>query len=170
MEAIGARAETGGAASSEVAAECQYLTFALGGVEYGIEILKVQEIKGNTAITPVPNTAAYVKGVMNLRGTVIPVVDLRERLSIPGPPPSGPTVIIVVAIAPRLVGLIVDAVSDVLDVRGADVDPAPELGSRIEGRFLQGIARITEKLVVLLDIDRLLATTAVGGIAGGEGA
>lgn len=145
----------------------QYLTFGLGGVEYGIEILKVQEIKGSSVVTPVPNTPPFVRGVMNLRGTVIPVVDLRTRLAIVGAPPTGPTVIIVVSVGVKLVGLIVDAVSDVLDVRASDVDPAPDLGSGIEARFLQGIARLGERLVVLLDIDRLLATSSASLVVSG---
>ena len=135
----------------------QYLTFALGSEEYGVEILKVQEIRGFTPITPIPNTPPHIKGVMNLRGAIIPVLDLRHTLAMPATEYSRFTVIIVVTVGVRVMGLIVDAVSDVLDVARADVHPTPDFGTRIDSRFIQGMARVGDKLVVLLDIDRVLA-------------
>ena len=134
----------------------QYLTFALGGEEYGVEILKVQEIRGYTSITPIPNTPPHIKGVMNLRGAIVPVVDLRSTLAMPTTEYSPFSVIIVVTVGTRVMGLIVDAVSDVLDVARTDIHPTPDFGTRIDARFIQGMARVGDKLVVLLDIDRVL--------------
>ena len=134
----------------------QYLTFALGGEEYGVEILKVQEIRGYTSITPIPNTPPHIKGVMNLRGAIVPVVDLRSTLAMPATEYSPFSVIIVVTVGTRVMGLIVDAVSDVLDVARTDIHSTPDFGTRIDARFIQGMARVGDKLVVLLDIDRVL--------------
>src|ERR1700689_2004331 len=102
----------------------QYLTFTLGREEYGIEILKVQEIKGYSAITPIPNTPAHVKGVMNLRGTVIPVVDLRSKFAMEAVEYTKFTVIIVASVGEKIVGIVVDAVSDVLTVSRGNIRPA----------------------------------------------
>lgn len=139
----------------------QYLTFALGDEEYGVEILKIQEIRGYAPITPIPNTPAHIKGVMNLRGSIIPVVDLRRTLGMPTAEYTPFTVIIVLHVGSRVMGLIVDAVSDVLDVARADIHPTPDFGTRIDARFIQGMARVGDKLVVLLDIDRVLAEDEV---------
>ncbi len=134
----------------------QYLSFTLGEEEYGVEILKVQEIKGYSGITPIPNTPPYIKGVMNLRGTVIPVVDLRAKFSMSAREYNKFTVIIVVSVGARIVGLVVDAVSDVLDIRRSDIRPTPDLGARADTRFISGMATVGGKLVVLLQIEMLL--------------
>jgi purine-binding chemotaxis protein CheW len=144
----------------------QYLTFTLGDEHYGIEILKVQEIKGHSGITPIPNTPPYLKGIMNLRGTVIPVVDLRTRFSLDAQEYTKFTVIIVVTVGQKIVGLVVDAVSDVLDIPHAQVRPAPDLGARTDTRFISGLANVGEKLVVLLDIERLLSENDMAAMAG----
>jgi purine-binding chemotaxis protein CheW len=135
----------------------QHLTFQLGEEEYGIEILKVQEIRGYAGVTPIPNTPAYIRGVMNLRGTVIPVVDLRARFAMPNQEYNKFTVIVVVTVHDKVIGLVVDAVSDVLDVLPSQVRERPDLGARTDLRFIGGMAPIGEKLVVLLDIERLLS-------------
>jgi purine-binding chemotaxis protein CheW len=134
----------------------QYLTFTVGHEEYGVEILKVQEIKGYGAITPIPNTPDYVKGVMNLRGTIIPVVDLRAKFGMPATEYTQFTVIIVVTVGAKVMGLIVDAVSDVLNIPKADIQATPDFGRRVDARFINGMAKAGEKLVVLLDIDTVL--------------
>jgi purine-binding chemotaxis protein CheW len=108
----------------------QFLTFTLGAEEYGIEILKVQEIKGYSAITHIPNAPAHVKGVMNLRGTVVPVVDLRAKFGMEAVEYSKFTVIIVVMVGQKIAGLVVDAVSDVLNIQQSEVRPAPDFGAR----------------------------------------
>ncbi len=134
----------------------QYLTFALGAEEYGVEILKVQEIKGYSAITPIPNTPSYVKGVMNLRGSIIPIVDLRAKLSMAEAAYNQFTVIIVVRVGAKTVGVVVDAVSDVLNIPLKDIQPTPDFGSQVDARFISGLAKASERLVVLLDIEKVL--------------
>lgn len=134
----------------------QYLTFALGQEEYGVEILKVQEIKGYTPATPIPNTPAHIKGVMNLRGTIIPVVDLRSKLALKETEYNQFTVIIVVMVGSKVVGLIVDAVSDVLNIPKQDIQAPPDFGSSVDVHFINGMAKAGEKIVMLLDIDKVL--------------
>ncbi|MEI9976932.1 MAG: chemotaxis protein CheW [Ignavibacteriota bacterium] len=143
----------------------QYLSFALGDEQYGIEILRVQEIKGYSGITPIPNTPPHIRGVMNLRGTVIPVVDLRSKFHLEARAYDKFTVIIVVTVGARIIGLVVDAVSDVLDISRADIRPAPELGHREDTRFISGMVHVGERLVVLLDIATLLAEDSLGETA-----
>jgi len=134
----------------------QYLTFRLAEEEYGVEILKVQEIKGYSAITPIPNTPSYLKGVMNLRGTIVPVVDLRSKFAMDEAEYNQFTVIIVVKVGPKVMGLIVDAVSDVLNIPKVDIQATPDFGSEVDARYINGMAKAGEKLVVLLDIDRVM--------------
>ena len=114
----------------------QYLTFTLGEEEYGLEILKVQEIKGYSPITPIPNTPPYIKGVMNLRGTVIPVVDLRSKLSMAAAEYNQFTVIIVVTVGAKVMGLIVDAVSDVLNIPKEHIQATPDFGAQVDARYI----------------------------------
>jgi purine-binding chemotaxis protein CheW len=134
----------------------QYLTFRLAEEEYGVEILKVQEIKGYSAITPIPNTPPYLKGVMNLRGTIVPVVDLRSKFAMDEAEYNQFTVIIVVKVGAKVMGLIVDAVSDVLNIPKVDIQATPDFGSEVDARFINGMAKAGDKLVVLLDIDRVM--------------
>jgi purine-binding chemotaxis protein CheW len=134
----------------------QFLTFTLKDEEYGIEILRVQEIKGFSRITPIPNTPNYIKGVLHLRGTVVPVVDLRSKFGMPETEYNQFTVIIVVTVGRRVMGLLVDAVSDVLNIGKDDVEAAPELGSMVDTSFMTGMAKTGEKLIMLLNIDKLL--------------
>lgn len=141
----------------------QFLTFALGEEEYGVAILHVQEIRGYSPATPIPNTPPYVKGVMNLRGTIVPVIDLRLRLGMPAAEYGPFTVIIVMAVGRKVVGAIVDAVSDVLAFADADVQPAPTFGTEVDVRFVAGIAQAGEKLVVLLDAEAMLRHEVLPG-------
>jgi purine-binding chemotaxis protein CheW len=139
----------------------QYLTFSLGQEEYGIEILRVQEIKGYSSVTPIPNTPPFIKGVMNLRGTVVPVVDLRAKFGMSESEYTRFTVIIVVNVGTHVVGLIVDAVSDVLDVAASEVVPAPEMGAGVDTSFLTGMAKSNDRLVSLLAIERVVGMDEV---------
>ena len=134
----------------------QCLTFVLAKEEYGVDILRVQEIKGFTNVTPLPNTPPHIRGVMNLRGTVVPVLDLRMRFGTPDHPYDQFTVIIVVTVGTRVVGLIVDAVSDVLEIPPGGVDAAPDLGVGVDTSYLRGVVRSDERLVMLLDIDHVV--------------
>ncbi|MEZ6092674.1 MAG: chemotaxis protein CheW [Pirellulaceae bacterium] len=136
----------------------QFLTFTLAEEEFGIDILQVQEIKGLTHLTHIPNMPDYIKGVMNLRGTVVPVVDLRSKFSMPASEYNQFTVIIVVNLGSRIMGLVVDAVSDVLNVGADSIEAAPDLGVGIDTAFLTGLAKSGDRLVTLLNINHLLRT------------
>lgn len=138
----------------------QFLTFCLADEEYGLEILRVQEIKGYSKVTPLPNTPSEIKGVMNLRGTVVPIIDLRTRFGLRETEYNRFTVIIVVTVGPKIVGLVVDAVSDVLNVTAQEIVPAPDLGSGVDTSFMTGIARTGDRLITLLNVDRLVGLTS----------
>lgn len=148
-------------ASAAVAGASQYLTFLLEGGQYGIEILRVQEIKGYSAVTPIPNTPRFIRGVINLRGTVVPVVDLRAKFSMEEAEYNKFTVIIVVTVGVKVIGLVVDAVSDVLEVPASEMRPAPELGAGVDTEFISGMVTLGERMTVLLDIERLLSDDEV---------
>lgn len=139
----------------------QYLTFSLGQEDYGIEILRVQEIKGYSAVTSIPNMPPHIKGVMNLRGAVVPVLNLRAKFGMSESEYTRFTVIIVVLVGTRVVGLIVDAVSDVLDVAPSDVVPAPEMGAGVDTSFLTGMAKSEDRLISLLAIERVVGLDEV---------
>jgi len=134
----------------------QFLTFRLNTEQFGLEILRVQEIKGYSAITPIPNAPPHVKGVMNLRGAVVPVVDLRLKFGMPAIEYTKFTVIILVTVHEKVVGLVVDAVSDVLTLGGSDIVPPPEFDESVDTTFLRGLAKSTDLLISLLDIDRVI--------------
>lgn len=143
----------------------QFLTFSLCEQEFGIEILRVQEIKNYSRVTPIPNSPPNVKGVMNLRGTVIPIVDLRNTLGMPGAEYDKFTVIIVVNIDLRVVGLVVDAVSDVMDVNPSDIEVPPSLSSESSMSVVNGIAKAGERLITLLNISKLIHAEPVVAVA-----
>jgi len=140
--------------------ENQYLTFVLADEEYGVDILRVQEIRGWESVTSVPNAPEYVKGVINIRGTIVPIVDLRERFGMESLEYGPITVVIVLKVMgenrERVMGIVVDTVSDTIDVPSDDVKPAPDFGDKIEVTFVKGLATVNEKMLILLDIDQLL--------------
>ncbi len=138
--------------------EGKFLTFALGKEEYGIEILKVREIIGLMEITIVPQTPDYMKGVINLRGNVIPIIDLRLRFSMPEVEHTQETCIIVVEVGTAQVGIIVDSVSEVTDIKGEDIEDAPRFGQGIVTKFIMGLGKKKEKIIILLDIEGVLTT------------
>lgn len=143
----------------------QYLTFLLAGEEYGVEILRVQEIKGWDTITHIPNTPHYLCGVLNLRGTIVPVVDLRLRFGMPFLEYTPTTVIVVLRIegvTQRTVGIVVDAMSDSHNVMPEDIKSAPDFGTSIDTEYLSGLVKIDKNMVMLLDIDHLLDVDAIG--------
>ncbi len=146
--------------------EGKYLTFALAQEEYGLEILKVREIIGYIDVTAVPQTPACVKGVINLRGQVIPVVDLRAKFGMETTDITGHTCIIVVEIAQGgrtfSTGITVDRVQEVLDIPGADIEDAPQFGSSVNTHFILGMAKIGDSVKILLDIDRVLSDADLG--------
>jgi purine-binding chemotaxis protein CheW len=143
--------------------EGKYLTFALGPEEYGLEILKVREIIGYMEITAVPQTPEHVKGVINLRGQVIPVIDLRAKFGMEIAEVTEQTCIIVVEIARGnrnfSTGIVVDRVQEVLDIAGEDIEEAPQFGSSVNTDFILGMGKIGDSVKILLDIDKVLAGT-----------
>lgn len=144
------------AATTTAPSDGQYLTFTLGSEAFGIEILRVQEIKGYSAVTPIPNSPAHVRGVMNLRGAVIAIIDLRQRIALPPAPYTKFTVIIVVTIGAKVAGLVVDAVSDVIDLQAPNLAPPPEFDASVDLSFVTGIGTLPNQLVTLLDVDRIV--------------
>jgi purine-binding chemotaxis protein CheW len=141
--------------------EGKYLTFALAQEEYGLEILKVREIIGYIDVTAVPQTPSYVKGVINLRGQVIPVIDLRAKFGMETTDVTEQTCIIVVEITQAgrkfNTGIIVDRVSEVLDIAGDNIEDAPQFGSSVDTDFILGMAKVGESVKILLHIDKILA-------------
>ncbi|VAW80357.1 Positive regulator of CheA protein activity (CheW) [hydrothermal vent metagenome] len=153
--------------------EDQYLAFKLNGEEYGVDILRIQEIKGWDRITHIPNTPAYMLGVINLRGSIVPVVDLRQRFDMPATQFGPTTVVIVLKVKgddrERIMGIVVDAVSDVYDIPESTLKPAPAnmAGSIMES--VRSLATVDEKMVILLDVDHLLNTDELSEMDGVTG-
>ena len=147
-------------ADANAGKEGKYLTFSLAGEEYGIGILKVKEIIGMMSVTHVPQTPDFVKGVINLRGKVIPVVDLRLRFSLEAEAYTERTCIIVVEVAGTngsiMMGIVVDAVSEVLNVRGADIENTPTFGVQLNTDYILGMAKVGGGIKILLEIDKVL--------------
>ncbi len=137
----------------------QFVTFIIGEENYGVEVLKVQEIIGMTQIIHVPNSAEFMKGVINLRGAVVPVVDMRTRFRMPEREYDMFTVIIIVEVKNRMIGMIVDSVSDVVDISEATIQDTPHFTAKIETDFIKGIGQVENKLVIILDIDKILSTS-----------
>ncbi len=134
----------------------QQLTFSLAGEEYGVDILSVREIRGWSRVTRIPQTPAYLLGVLNLRGAIVPVMDLRLRFGMEREAYDDSTVVIIVAVAERLFGIVVDAVSDVADIDPAAIKPVPDMGAIVDTRYLKGLATHVERMVMLLDVEKLM--------------
>lgn len=147
----------------------KYLTFQLGKEIYGIEILKVQEIIGMMPVTHVPKTPEFVRGVINLRGKVIPVIELRRKFGLEGREDTERTCIVVVQVAwaagTVTMGLLVDEVSEVLNVTGDQIEPPPSFGAAVDTDFILGMGKVGQKVVMLLDVDRVLAADEVATVA-----
>lgn len=143
----------------------QLVTFNLGNEEYAVAILKVQEINRMKEITRVPNSPAYVEGVINLRGKVIPVVNLRDKFGLPSKENNEQTRIMIMDIQGITMGLVVDAVSEVLRIPSSTVEPTPPMASNISAEFIKGIAKVDDRLIILLDMDRLLGKTEESSMA-----
>jgi purine-binding chemotaxis protein CheW len=136
----------------------EVLVFVLGAEEYGVDILKVQEIRGYEKVTPIPKAPEYLKGVVNLRGIIVPLVDMRVRFGLPNPRYDSTTVVVILRVAGRVIGLVVDAVSDVVRLAPADVKEAPQLGSVVDASFLAGLATRDDRMIMLVDIEKLLSS------------
>ena len=140
----------------------EFLSFALGEEHYGVDILKVQEIRGYDSVTRLPDAPDYIKGVINLRGTIVPVIDLRLKLRLKEARYDAFTVMIVLNVEDRVVGIVVDSVSDVIPLNDYQIRPTPEFGAAVDTRFISGIGTQDDRMLILLDIETLLDSTELG--------
>jgi purine-binding chemotaxis protein CheW len=136
----------------------EVLVFGLGAEEYGVDILKVQEIRGYEKVTALPQSPAYLKGIVNLRGIIVPVIDLRVKFGLPDPRYDAFTVVIILRIAQRVIGIVVDGVSDVVQLTAAEIRAAPSLGSLVDSSYLAGLATQNERMILLMDIEKFLSS------------
>ena len=150
------------AAASRSALE--FLAFTLGAEEYGIDIQKVQELRGYDAVTRIANAPEFIKGVVNLRGTIVPIVDMRIRFDLGAPTYDQFTVVIILNIAERVVGMVVDSVSDVITLTPEQIKPAPEMGAALNTDYLVGLGTLDQRMLILLDIERLMSSAELGVI------
>ena len=159
-------ARSGAAAPVRSARTGEYLTFRLGGEEYGIDILRVQEIRSYEPPTRIANAPGFIKGVVNLRGVIVPIVDLRLKLGCESAEYNGFTVVIVLNVRGRVVGAVVDSVSDVMELGADHIKPAPELASGIDSGFITGIGSVkngdAERMLILMDIEGLMSAADMG--------
>ncbi len=151
-----------GRAPAVAAAQGEYLTFRLGAEEYGIDILRVQEIRSYEQPTRIANAPAFLKGVVNLRGVIVPIVDLRLKLGCDSAEYNHFTVVIVLNVRGRVVGAVVDSVSDVLELGGEAIRPAPQLNASIDASFITGIGSVAERMLILMDIEALMSSADMG--------
>jgi purine-binding chemotaxis protein CheW len=134
----------------------EFLAFTLGGEEYGIDILKVQEIRGYDTVTRIANAPAFIKGVINLRGNIVPIVDMRIKFNLEQVNYDAFTVVIILNIANRVVGMVVDGVSDVLTLGADQIRPAPEFGGSFDTEYLVGLGAVDQRMLILVDIEKLM--------------
>jgi len=140
----------------------EFLAFTLGQEEYGIDILRVQEIRGYEPVTRIANAPDFIKGVVNLRGIIVPVVDMRIKFSLGTPTYDQFTVVIILNIAGRVMGMVVDSVSDVTTLSPGQVKPAPEMGTTFDSDYLIGLGTLNERMLILVDIDKLMSSSEMG--------
>ncbi|HQO01232.1 MAG TPA: chemotaxis protein CheW [Spirochaetota bacterium] len=145
-------------AEAEIEEMEQYVTFTIGNEVYGVEVLKVQEIIGMTQITHMPNSMRFMKGVINLRGSVVPVVDMRLKLEMEEQEYTKFTVILIIEVKGTLVGIIVDAVSDVVGLPLSSIQETPHFSANIDTDYIKGIAKKAEQLIIVLDVDKILSS------------
>ncbi len=144
--------------SSHHIARNEFLAFKLGREEYGIDILSVQEIRGYENVTRIANAPDYIKGVVNLRGTIVPIIDMRIKLGIGTPTYDQFTVVIVLNLHNRIIGMVVDSVSDVITLPAEHIRPAPDMGATLDTQYLIGMGTINERMLILVDIEKLMLT------------
>ena len=140
----------------------EFLAFKLGKEEYGIDILKVQEIRGYETVTRVANAPDFIKGVVNLRGIIVPIVDMRIKFRLGEPTYDQFTVVIILNIVGRVVGMVVDSVSDVTTLKQEQIKPAPEMGTALNSDYLIGLGTLDQRMLILVDIDKLMSSTEMG--------
>jgi purine-binding chemotaxis protein CheW len=162
--AVVARHEAARAGNKQVAQAGggEFLTFRLGSEEYGIDILRVQEIRSYEQPTRIANAPAFIKGVVNLRGVIVPIIDLRVKLNCESVEYNAFTVVIVLNVKGRVVGAVVDSVSDVLELTRDHIKPAPEMSGSVDGNFITGIGSVGERMLILMDIEGLMSSADMG--------
>ena len=136
----------------------EFLTFTLGAEEYGIDILKVQEIRGYDTVTSIANTPDFIKGVINLRGVIVPIVDMRIKFHLGQVEYDQFTVVIILNVAGRVVGIVVDGVSDVVALSPEEIRAAPNFSSRLDTQFIMGLGALEERMLILIDIEKLMTS------------
>ncbi|SFC49755.1 purine-binding chemotaxis protein CheW [Polaromonas sp. OV174] len=144
------------------ASALEFLAFTLGQEEYGIDIQKVQELRGYDAVTRIANAPEHLKGVVNLRGIIVPIIDMRIKFKLGTPTYDPFTVVIILNIASRVMGMVVDSVSDVITLSPDQVKPAPEMGTVLDTDYLIGLGTIDERMLILMDIDKLMSSSELG--------
>ncbi|MDP3744983.1 MAG: chemotaxis protein CheW [Methylotenera sp.] len=151
-------APTNNAALKNASTAGEYLTFLLGSEEYGLEILKVQEIRGYDAVTQIANTPDFIKGVVNLRGKIVPIVDMRIKFNLGKVEYDEFTVVIILSLNQRVIGIVVDGVSDVMALKDEQIRDVPSLVTSIDTKYIVGLATVEEKMLILVDIEQLMSS------------
>lgn len=152
---------TGDNADRDIAGQ-EFLAFTLGKEEYGIDILKVQEIRGYETVTRIANAPDFIKGVVNLRGIIVPIVDMRIKFQLGEPTYDQFTVVIILNIGGRVVGMVVDSVSDVITLSPEQIKPAPEMGTALNTDYLIGLGTLDQRMLILVNIDKLMSSSEMG--------
>ena len=140
----------------------EFLAYRLGNEEYGIDIQKVQELRGYDTVTAIANAPAFIKGVVNLRGSIVPIVDMRIKFDLGVPVYDQFTVVIILNISGRIMGMVVDSVSDVITLTPEQMKPAPAMGTAVDANYLMGLGMIDDRMLILLDIDSLMSSAEIG--------
>ncbi|MDD5181232.1 MAG: chemotaxis protein CheW [Gallionellaceae bacterium] len=153
-----APAQEASAGSHSAVSNNEFLAFTLGKEEYGIDILRVQEIRGYDAVTAIANTPPFIKGVINLRGVIVPIVDMRIKFNLGNVEYNQFTVVIILNLAHRVVGMVVGGVSDVITLTPEQIKTAPEFGSALDTRYINGLGAVGQRMIILIDIERLMSS------------
>ena len=143
-------------------AALEYLAFRLGSEEYGVDIQKVQELRGYDAVTRIANAPEFIKGVVNLRGIIVPIIDMRIKLNLGTPTYDQFTVVVILNLHQHVMGMVVDSVSDVITLTADQIKPAPQMGCAIDTDYLTGLGAIDERMLILVDIDKFMSSSDIG--------
>ena len=149
-------------ATAAAANALEFLSFTLGQEEYGIDIQKVQELRGYDTVTRIANAPEHIKGVVNLRGIIVPIIDMRIKFNLGTPTYDQFTVVIILNIGGRVMGMVVDSVSDVITLKPEQIKPAPAMGSALDTEYLMGLGTLDERMLILIDLDRLMSSDEMG--------
>jgi purine-binding chemotaxis protein CheW len=154
--------KTGSSMTSSPSSALEFLSFTLGQEEYGIDIQKVQELRGYDTVTRIANAPEHIKGVVNLRGIIVPIIDMRIKFNLGVPTYDQFTVVIILNIGGRVMGMVVDSVSDVITLKPEQIKPAPSMGSVLDTEYLMGLGTLDERMLILIDLDRLMSSDEMG--------